>query len=250
MKNKLPLVTATFITASIISADFASAAAITDLYNTGIVGSASSGPTGTLDAHSASDAHWNIVASPASFISEMVVRESAGFPIVTGGWLGETGAIYGALDSGASAWIGAADFNPFNGGSNTFLTSAPSGTYSYETLFTLPSSLSGLQVLVSGRWAYDDGGPTAVGSIQLNGTQVASTSLTASYGSWTPFNLNLNPNFQVNTNTFRFNVVNAAPSVTGVRVEWLDARVVQVPEPSSLVLLGLTLLGVFKRCRR
>ena len=245
MNKPLRLQTAAFITASIFTADYASAASsIVDLFNTGIVGTAISGPSGTLDAQGANDAHWNLVASPVVGYTpnEMVVRESAGNPIITGGWIGETGSISGS-DSLASAWISAAD-------RSTQLTFAPAGTYSYETVFTLPSSLTGLQVYVNGRWAYDDGGPTAIGSIQLNGVSVASTSLTASYGIWTPFTFDLNPNFQANSNTFRFNVVNAGPSVTGLRVEWLQAEVKQVPESSSVALFGMTLLGICTRRRR
>jgi hypothetical protein len=181
------------------------------LFNTGVDGSGTPLPDGTLG-----DPHYTITSTPAGSTTIIRVRTSAGgYPI--GPWVG---------DNSTSAWIG-----PNNDGA----VDGPVGVYDYQTTFTLGS---GSAILITGQWSTDNEG----NDILLNGASTGNTIPDpGSYTSWHPFTISGNGVGGVNTLDF---LVNNDGGPTGLRVEIFGANAVPEPSALSLAVIGLTgLLG-------
>lgn len=210
---------------------------ITTLYNTGVDNN------GVALANGATDSHYDLIAVPAGLPSTpydpFVFRNTGGgWPVAPSGpWL---------ADTSTSAWI--CPKAPVTGTGDNH----PVGTYIFRTTFDL-TGLDPNSVLISGRWSTDNTGP----NILLNGSQIVPftpiTSQTA-YSGWSSFTINSGSNgFLAGINTLDFVVVNASGTSgnpAGLRVEFLSKTALPVPEPATVGLLGLGLLGIVVRGMR
>jgi len=153
----------------------------------------------------------------------MRVRTSVGgFPI--GPWLG---------DDTKSAWVG--ELSPFPD-----LTSAE-GDFTATTIFTLPANAASVHLV--GRWSTDN----AALELLLNGQQVVGGN-NNQFGAWTEFDItsaNIIPGF----NLFEARWNNAG-GPGGVRIEFDEVRFQQVPEPTSLAIASLGLVGLIGLFRK
>ncbi len=186
------------------------------VFATGVDTSGNSLPSGTLN-----DPHYTLVSEPSAASSQVQVLTSAfGFPVVPGGWIG---------DSSTSAWIAPTNVPFLNGGQ------AYGGYYDYQTTFTLASFNPANQAAsLSGQWAADDSG-----TIFLNG--VSTGQAADGYGAYSPFTLT--SGFQSGVNTLDFLVLEDGAGATGLRVDGIGGTVspAAVPEASSTVSLGALL---------
>lgn len=130
--------------------------------------------------------------------------------------------------------------NPFNP-----LQYGPGGTYDYQTTFDLTGFLPKTAVL-SGLTASDD-----VGTIWLNGVQVASLGSIAALASFTITDGLNGAHFNAGLNMLDFVVDNAPDTPTGLAVQISGtADSSTTPEPSSLLLLGSGVLAIGGLIRR
>jgi hypothetical protein len=193
-------------------------AGIIRLYNTGVLNDA-----GDLLAGGAVDPHFvlttsadPIFAGPAAF-----VIDGTAYPMDT--WL---------PDNGVSKWIAPrADLgiDPSQ--------SLPEGWYIYRTTFTLPQGFKSAEI--TGQWASDNGGVMFLNGAFVQGTGWIGTS----FNVWQPFTIM--GGFIEGENVIEYyvqnvNGTNINPS--GLRVE-MAGTVEEVPEPGTLILVGLGLMG-------
>lgn len=203
------------------------AASIPGLFNTGVAsGGVGYGAGGGSLADNAVDPHYVLSASPGGPGAAIVATSGGGFPI--GPWLG---------DSGVSAWI-----NPFAAAG----TGGPAGSYVYETTFSL-AGLIPETASITGGWAADDGGAGDV--IRLNGFLIPNPA-NGGFGGLTAFTIPVGSPFASGINTLTFVTVNGGAGPTGVRVELLGTAALQVPEPSTITMLGLGLVAMLAAFRR
>jgi hypothetical protein len=209
------------------AAGTAKADPITTLFNTGVSAGGTPLPDGTIG-----DPHYTLISVPnppgpgPGNTTVLQVRTSAGgFPIPP--WLG---------DNTLSAWIGPNNAKDLTG---------PPGLYDYRTTFTLPANADLASVKITGQWAGDND----LIQILINGVVSPQPNLPfidpqfsepRPLDSFSPFTLA--GGFLPGLNTLDF-IVNNQPgpidNPTGVRVEFTSATFLAIPEPSTLVLLGL-----------
>jgi len=191
--------------------------AIPGLVNTGVAVA-----EGTPQADNENDQHFILSGTVTG--SAMVATSVGGFPI--GPWLGDTLA---------SAWIApAAD------------TAGPEGEYFYDITFDLTGfDLSTASIY--GRWSVDNVG----NDILLNGVSTGNLNNNG-FTAWTDFTISVDEGdiFLPGLNTLRFATFNGpGAGPTGVRIEFLSASAVPIPEPSAM-LLTVAGLGVLLRSRQ
>jgi len=213
------------IVALVMSMSTITEAAPITLFNTGV----DAGNVVITPGGGATDPHWNITNSPDP------VFTAPGPAIVqanNAAWL---------ANDATSSWISVVDSGD---------TDVAGGTYLYETTFDL-TGLDETTAEITGRFAVD----TNLLSILLNGS---ATGITQSGDGSAAFN----PDFSIlssasanfipglNTLTFRTNRGGGAETAGphGLRVEFLTGTA--VPEPSSLLLTALGLLGMAGLRRR
>lgn len=202
---------------------------IPGLFNTGVDGS------GNALGDNVDDPHYALVADPSGLGDATVTDDNfpiSGGPGGGGPWL---------ANGPDFRWIGPADGGDANG---------PAGNYAYRTTFDL-TGLEASTAIIAGAWSADDGGV----DILLNGLSVGAGQLATGFDSLTEFRLDasaLPPGaFAKRLNTLDFVVNNGGTSAspTGLLVQGIEGRaLVHIPEPSTLALavlglLGLTLLG-------
>ena len=187
-----------------------------NIFNTGTDAAGNVVPDSTVG-----DLHYQLIAAPGGAASTIkAVTSASGYPI--GPWLG---------DDTVSRWIGP----------NTQTLSGPAGLYVYRTQFTLTAAqVAGASL--TGFWSGDDGGGPGAG-IFLNALNVGAA--VSSFSAFDPYSISTG--FIVGVNNLDFAVFNFG-GPTGLRVMADQARA--VPEPASLGLLGLGLLGLAARRRR
>ena len=193
--------------------------AIANLFNTGVDAG------GVPLADNAADSHWVITSAPTAG-GPLAATAAGGFPIPP--WVG---------DNSTSAWL-----------VPTADTNGLAGDYFYETTFDLsgdPSTAS-----IYGRSSADN----TVVDILLNGVSTGNSNPNG-FGGWTDFSIAADEGdvFSAGTNTLTFIVNNAGqpadpPGPIGLRVEFLAATEF-IPEPSSLGLCAIALLGLLRRRR-
>lgn len=168
------------------------------------------------------DPHYTVSTNAPGGSSQLQVLTSAyGFPIVKGGWIG---------DSSTSAWIAPTNDPFLNGGQDL------GGYYDYQTTFDLtgydPATAS-----LSGNWAADDSA-----TFLINGVATGQNTPNG-YSSYSTFDIS--SGFQPGINTLDFVVLEDGSGATGLRVDGITGSAAAVPEASSTVSLGLLLaLGV------
>jgi hypothetical protein len=192
------LICASLVAAGLATA--ASAAPITNIFNTGVnsVGVAFASPNVV-------DPHYSII-SPTGFTAVTVDDTTYPFPP----WL---------PNNSGSRWIGPA--------ANSI---GPSVPFIYRTTFTVPANAILGSVQVTGDWATDDPGT----DIRINGASTGQTS--PSYSALTPFVVN--SGFVFGTNTLDFYLTNTGGGPTGLRVDHVTGSY-QVPEPTGIALVAI-----------
>ena len=204
-----------------VAALFATAGAVQanqiNVFNTGVNGAGAVLANGTVG-----DPHYSLVESPSGITAVRVASSANGYPI--GPWLG---------DNTLSSWIGP-NTNP------TFDDS--DGFFYYRTTFDL-TGLNALTAQLSGQFAADD-------YVQLFLNGVEKTDWIPGFTSFSSFAIA--DGFIGGVNTLDFWVYNSG-GPTGLRVEiggTADALRSQIPEPETLALLGLGLVGLAASRRR
>jgi len=202
--------TITLLSLSLLVAPLAaSAATISDLFNTGVNGS------GAVIADGAIDSHYTILAAPNG--AQVAAKTAAGYPL--GVWQN---------NDSDSAWIGP----------NTSEANGPGGYYVYRTTFTLAANAILSSVSISGFWGTDDFGS----NLFINGVSTGQTAGFASVASA----FSVTSNFHVGVNTLDFQVGNSG-GPTGLRVDGISGsyQTSGVPDGSlTVMLLGASLLGM------
>jgi hypothetical protein len=201
------------------------------LYNTGVDDS------GNALAAGAADPHYKLIASDdAAFPAPPTASAFVTQPILPAGWLPNT------TSGAASQWI-----SPNQWQTEPDVQNPPSpignvaGTYIYELTFDL-TGLDPKNVSISGAWAVG-----SVGLLYLNSQYVLGTTNINGAGSLSGFSIPAGSNFSAGVNHLDFVVITGGP-VTGLRVEGIS---VGIPEPSTVVLAGLGVVGlVLARVRR
>ncbi len=214
--NRIVMISTVFL---FLGVSVAQASPITTLYNTGVDASGVVLANGVIG-----DPHYSLISVPGGTSTIMTRTSAGGYPI--GPWL---------ADDALSVWIGPANNSQLNG---------PVGDFIYRTSFDL-TGFNPLSASITGKWATDNPGT----SLLLNGI-VAAGMTTTGYTVWSPFILT--SGFIAGINTLDF-VVRNNGGPTGLRVEMTgdaSAAIGAVPEPATLALFGLGLMGVALGRRR
>jgi hypothetical protein len=220
IKDMKTMATVAFSAALLLAVGSVFADPITGLFNTGVDGSGSPLPDGTVG-----DPHYSLIAVPSGTTTIRIRSESGGFPIPP--WI---------EDNLISAWIAPDMIN----------TVGSPGQYMYRTTFDLtgcdPSTAQ-----ITGRWSADNTGV----QILINGDDTGNWPTSSDFRVFDTFSVM--SGFIAGENTLDFVVNNSGVDLnpTGLRVEMTGSATVNItPDAgSSLALLGgaFAMLGALGR---
>lgn len=199
---------------------------VSGLFSTGVDSGGVSLPGTTYDgSHNvtslSNEIHWTLTSTPGGYevgggsLTPRVLTSASGYPIPP--WLG---------DSAQSAWIAP---TPIGNTTNNQL-----GSWTYNTSFNISGLVSGLSI--GGRWAVDNSSANILVNFN-NQNQFITTG--DAFTAWHSFVLT--SGFLEGTNNLEIIVTNSG-GPTGLRVE--------IPEPATLALVGLALIGGFGVSRK
>lgn len=210
--TRLLLVAACFAALVQIQSD-AKAVLITGLYNTGTNSGIAIVGTGVADPN------YSFFLTQSNPFP--VTVDDTTYPISGGPWF---------PNNGFSRWIGPAGDSY-----------GPAGNYTYRTNFFLPNNADLSTVNVSGLWGTDD--PSI--DIYINGNSTGNVS--AAFTTLVPFSIT--SGFVYGNNTIDFALTNAG-GPTGLRVDQIQGSYKIVPEPGTVCLAALGLVGSVRTLRR
>lgn len=185
----------------------AQAATINDLYNTGVDASKNVLTDGVADSH------YSLTYAPSTALMAYATAPYGGV------WV---------TPPAGSKWIGPPPFyNVVN------------GIYNYQTTFTLTGAVLS-SVVISGQTSSDD----KINDILVNGVSTGFSTLDESYGTLHNFTISGSQFFKEGSNTLTFVTENTHGIVQGLLVSMSGTYTSTVPEPTSIAMLGLGVVGL------
>lgn len=173
--------------------------------------------SGSLLSAGETDPHWTISSSPDGAVPAIVTAN------LNKRWIANTGS---------SEWINATGL-----GDDT----EPVGIYVYTLTFSL-NGFDPSTAQIAGQWASDN-----QGEIFLNGINTGISNGTNGFESFAPFSLT--SDFVAGENELQFYVTQLAPSgkedPEGLQADIFSATADPVPEPATLSLVALSVLGIY-----
>lgn len=180
--------------------------AIADLFNTGVNSGGGLLPTW------ATDPHYTVSAGDGPYAIYVPSSSSTWVP-----------------NTSTAQWI-----------SPSYFTIGSGSSYNYTTTFTVGANANLSTVSIGGKYASDD----RITDVLLNGHSLGLSTGLGDFGSFTSFSIASSVYFQHGVNSLTFKTSNFNYTSTGLIVDGLAGSYNAVPEPSSIAMLGLGVVGL------